>query len=81
MFFKFPNVSHLINFDNWWSPIARHSTKDSLNKGAEGGVKEGGVKEEDAKDEDVKQNDIKEDDCSVKSLKDLVNCSELFINY
>jgi len=35
LFFKFPNVSHLINFDNWWNPIARYSIEDNLNKGKE----------------------------------------------
>lgn len=35
LFFKFPNVSHLINFDNWWNPIARYAIEDNLNKGNE----------------------------------------------
>lgn len=28
--FKFPNVSHLINFDNWWNPITRWTLESTL---------------------------------------------------
>jgi hypothetical protein len=31
LFFKFPNVSHLINFDNWWNPSSRYSIEDNMN--------------------------------------------------
>ena len=33
LFFKFPNVSHLINFDNWWNPSSRYSIEDNMNPG------------------------------------------------
>jgi len=123
LFFKFPNVSHLINFDNWWNPTSRYSLEDNMNPGDDKTITvynyflkdtfeyylieklyELGLRDKNVIscltidnfyniiDESIwcdiigipstesADEEEKEDKFSIKSLRDLVNYSELFLS-